>query len=111
MVRKSTHSQEDYLEAILILDREKKAARIMDIAKKVGVGKSSASLAVKKLQQLEFVIHDSYGTVSLTDEGKKIAEKIIRRHIAFKEFFMNRLGLPEHIAETGACEIEHYASP
>jgi DtxR family Mn-dependent transcriptional regulator len=107
---RTTPSQEDYLEAVLNLSEASKA-RIGDIAASVGVGKSSASLAVKALCEKGLLEHDSYGAVELTPEGRKLAEMVRRNHRAIMKFLVDQLRLPPEIAEKDACAMEHVVSP
>ena len=107
---KTTNSQEDYLEAILYLETEKGSIRISDLAKVIGVGKSAASLAIKTLKSKGLVNHNSYGRVTLTDEGRKIAEWTKMKHESIRAFLMQHLGLSYEVAEENACRMEHVVS-
>jgi len=108
--KKTTSSQEDYLEAVFLLEMSHGSARVSDIAEMVGVGKSAASLAVKALQERGFVLHDSYGRVRLTPQGREIGEKVSRRHFIIRDFLHEVLGVPMEEAESAACGIEHVVS-
>ena len=72
--RRLTASLEDYLEAVLMLVRQKRVARVRDIAKRVGVGMPSVTTALKGLARRELVNHDPYEAVTLTDRGREVAE-------------------------------------
>ncbi|MDZ7816870.1 MAG: metal-dependent transcriptional regulator [Planctomycetota bacterium] len=106
----TTHSQQDYLEAVLVLEKENGDARVNDIAKSVGVGKSSASIAIRNLRELGFVEHGHYGAVVLTKTGREVATEIHHRHMVLHRFLVDQLGLPEDIAEQDACQMEHVVS-
>ena len=106
----TTHSQQDYLEAVLVLEKEKGEARVNDIAASVGVGKSSASIAIRNLRELGFVEHGHYGAVQLTESGREVASEIHRRHMVLRRFLVDQLGLPEDVAEQDACQMEHVVS-
>ncbi len=103
-----TPSLEDYLEAILIISKEKKIARVKDIAEHLKVRTASVVGALKILEKKGYVSHERYGYVELTEEGKKIASEVYRRHLILKEFFIEVLDLPEKEAEENACAIEHH---
>ena len=102
-------SGEDYLEAILVLKTEKGMVRSVDVARYVGVSKPSVCHAVNVLCDGGFLTKDDKHFISLTEEGRKIAEKIYERHKFFKEQLISA-GVSPNIAETEACRIEHCIS-
>lgn len=102
-------SGENYLEAILLLQRKRGAVRSVDIARYMEVSKPSVCHAVNVLCNGGFLTRDDKHFIYLTEEGRKIAEKIYERH----EFFKNQLisaGIRPNIAEIEACRIEHCIS-
>ena len=107
---KLTENAEDILEAIFSISQHKSVVRVKDIAKKLDTTNASVTVALKSLVQKGLVSHEHYGYVELTDKGRKIAEKIYKRHKLLYEFFHNTLALPPKIAEKDACRIEHYLS-
>jgi DtxR family transcriptional regulator, Mn-dependent transcriptional regulator len=102
-----TASQEDYLEAILQLERASRVARVSEIAGQLGVSQPSVTGALKGLAARSLVAHAPYGHVTLTDEGARIALEVERRHVAIKDFLTEVLGIPGEQAETTACKLEH----
>ena len=52
-----------------------------------------------------------YEVITLTEKGLLVAEDVIRRHEALKEFFVKVLAIDDNIAEESACRIEHAAPP
>lgn len=102
-----TESLEDYLEAIWLLIQEKQVARSKDIADRLGVNKSSVTGALKSLSARGFVHYEAYQFVTLTDEGRRAAADIVRRHEVVRDFLTRLLNIPEDIAEANACRIEH----
>lgn len=104
-------SGEDYLEAVLILQKQmgESAVRSVDLARHMGFSKPSISHAVGVLRDGGFLIMDKEGFLHLTEEGREIAEKIYERH----QFFTEQLiaaGVNEITAEEDACRIEHAIS-
>ena len=104
-------SGEDYLEAILILQKQmgESAVRSVDLARQMGFSKPSISHAVGVLRDGGFLTVDKDGFLHLTEEGREIAEKIYERH----QFFTEQLiaaGVNETTAEQDACRIEHAIS-
>ncbi len=101
-------SGEDYLEAILIIEKRQGTARSVDVAEQLGVSKPSVSRAVSLLKEGGFLrIENKY--LYLTDVGREIAEKIYERHCFFKHRLVNA-GVDEKTAEKEACLLEHSLS-
>ena len=76
-------SGEDYLEAILVLHKKMGMVRSVDVARHLGVSKPSVCHAVAVLQEGGFLIMDEDHFLHLTEQGRKIAEKIYERHRFF----------------------------
>jgi DtxR family Mn-dependent transcriptional regulator len=100
-------SLEDYLEAIFWLAQENHVARSRDIAERLAVSKSSVTGALKQLTAEGFINYDPYSYVTLTEEGRQIAQNVIRRHSVLNTFLHRVLGLNEADADHFACLIEH----
>lgn len=103
-----TEGLQDYLEAILLCEKEHRFVRTKHIAEKMDVSSPSAHTAVKGLARLGLVEHESYGHIELTPEGRGEAEKVYHRHQILYRFFSEILGLPLDISEINACGIEHH---
>ena len=102
-------SGEDYLEAVLILHKKMGMVRSVDLARHMGYSKPSISHAVGVLRDGKFLTVDTDGFLHLTNEGRRIAEKIYERH----QFFTEQLvaaGVDQKTAEQDACRIEHAIS-
>ncbi|MBQ7809616.1 MAG: metal-dependent transcriptional regulator [Clostridia bacterium] len=95
-----------YLETIYILSKEGKPVRSIDVCEYMGYSKPSVSRAVGLLKQGGYVVADADGFLSLTDEGKRVAEKMYERHTILTRFFVS-LGIDEETASEDACKIEH----
>ena len=102
-------SKEDYLEAAYVLKREKGYVRNSMLSDYLNYSKASVSVAVRGLLADGYVIKDRYGSIELTEEGKKIAKKIYARHVLLEEF-LRRIGVSSEIASHDACRMEHTIS-
>ncbi len=65
---------------------------------------------MKNLREKNHITVSENGFITLTDEGRKIAETIYERH-QFVSTALIKLGVPEDIALDDACRIEHVISP
>jgi DtxR family Mn-dependent transcriptional regulator len=69
------------------------------------------STVLKGLERMRFVRHERYGFVVLTDEGKDVAECVIRRYDTIRALLVEVLGVGPETAEIDACMMEHAVSP
>ena len=99
-------SAEDYLETILILFERNGQVRSIDIVNEMNFSKPSISIAMKKLRENGYIRMDVNGLITLTDEGKAIAERIYSRHKLLTKV-LEAIGIDEKKAEDEACKIEH----
>jgi len=104
-------SLEDYLEAIFNLSSESKIARSKDIAKSLGVARSSVTGALRVLKKKGLANYKPYGYVTLTESGQITAAEIVRKHNILKAFFINVLGIESDLAQQAACKAEHTLGP
>ncbi len=104
-----TKSLEDYVEAIYRLREENGTARVVDVAKSLGVKMPSVNNAVKELARLGLVHYERYHDLRLTPAGELAAKEVYERHRALKAFLL-ALGISEENAENDACQMEHILS-
>ncbi|MBW7995920.1 MAG: metal-dependent transcriptional regulator [Candidatus Glassbacteria bacterium] len=104
-------SLEDYLEAIFQIIRRKQAVRAKDIAKDLGVSSSSVTGALHSLADRRLINYAPYDVITLTEKGLAIAEDVVRRHEALREFFIKVLSVGEAEADEAACRMEHSLQP
>ena len=102
-------SGEDYLEAILLLQKEKEMVRSVDVARHMGVSKPSVCHAVNSLKDGGFLVMDEDRFLHLTDVGRDVAEKTYEKHCFFTRLLIEA-GVEPRIAEQDACRMEHVIS-
>ena len=102
-------SGEDYLEAVLVLQRKQGMVRSVDLARHMGFSKPSISHAVGILKNGGFLTVDEDGFLHLTVIGQEIAEKIYERHLFFTEQLV-AAGVDQETAEQEACRMKHAIS-
>lgn len=104
---KLTGTLEDYVEAIARIVSRKSVARVKEIADALGVHKSTATAALKRLGAAGFVNHSPYGAVTLTRLGAKRGNEILARHRLLRRFLEEILLVPAKKADANACRLEH----
>lgn len=101
---------QDILETIYELEKEKGKARLTDIAVKMGFSKSRTNQEIKKLIDLGLVEDDRYSPITLTKMGVFEAERVVFTHLLIKTFLQTHLGLDDQTAQKDACAMEHVIS-
>ena len=106
---RSCESEEMYLETILVLSREQGQVRRVDIAGELDVSRPSVTTAIKSLRAKGYVYDDAFGSIHLTEEGRKLAETIYEKHHLLTRLLMH-IGASSAVAENNACRMEHVVS-
>ena len=107
---KITHVLEDYLKAIYVLTEESQPVIAARMAAETGVSASTIFATLRRLEKDGYVIVNKRKEIHLTAEGKKIAEKIVRRHFLTERFLTDLLGLDWVKAHQEAHRLEHAIS-
>ncbi|MBN1461868.1 MAG: metal-dependent transcriptional regulator [Armatimonadetes bacterium] len=102
-----SESLEDYLEAILAIEDEKHAARSKDIVRRLSVSPPSVTAALQNLAARGLVNYAPYDLITLTEQGRRIAADVRRRHEALRRFFTELLKVDPDEADQIACHMEH----
>jgi len=106
-----TPTMEDYLEAIYNLSQEKKAVRVKDIAKRLGVKMPTVTNMLKTLSERGMIDYEKYEYLELTGRGSDIGSEIDQRHQTLKAFLTDILQIDRDQADEDACKMEHSVSP
>lgn len=102
-------SGEDYLEVILVLRERLGMVRSIDIVNEMQFKKPSVSVAMKKLRENGYIETDADGYITLTPQGREVAERVYERHQVLCSV-LTALGVDEETAASDACKIEHVIS-
>ena len=107
---RATEIAQDYVEAIADLSASLGEARVVDLARRLGVTHVTVNRTLARLQQAGYVNTRPYRAIFLTDAGRRLAAECKRRHETVVAF-LRSLGISEKIAEMDAEGIEHHVSP
>lgn len=105
-----TGALEDYLETVYELVRDKRFARIKDIAKARGVKSGSVSPAMRRLSDMGLVNYLEREYIDLTPEGERLARRVYAKHQVLTRFFADVLAMDRTAAVADACAMEHNLS-
>lgn len=98
----------EYVEAIWELEEEGGEVIQVRIAEWLGVTRASVSEMMRKMEAEGLVT--TAGAIALTDEGRHLAEVVVRRHRLSERFLSEILGLPWVKVHEEASVWEHFIS-
>ncbi len=107
---RAAETAQDYVEAIADLAASVGEARVVDLARRLGVTHVTVNRTLARLRQAGFVNTKPYRAIFLTDTGRQLAEECRRRHETVVAL-LRTLGISERVAEMDAEGIEHHVSP
>ena len=105
-----SESTEMYLLSIYRLTEQQPAATISEIAHTMNLSLSSVSEKVKRLTENGLLEHEWRENVVLSQEGKKIALKMLRKRRLLQLFLVKMAGYDLYEVDEEACRLEHVIS-
>lgn len=105
-----SQSEEDYLEALYLIQLDNRVIRVKDVAEALDVKMPSVVSAVRSLSEKGLVEQERYGHIELTEKGLKVGKDVYDRHKLYYAFLHEVLQLDPKVAEKDACEMEHHLS-
>ncbi|PKQ14558.1 MAG: metal-dependent transcriptional regulator [Actinobacteria bacterium HGW-Actinobacteria-8] len=104
-------STQDYLKSVWTLQEwSGGAVSVTALAERLGVRTSTASDGIKKLAEQGLVAHETYGGITLTDEGAAHALAMVRRHRLLEAYLVQELGYDWDEVHDEAEILEHAVS-
>jgi len=102
---------EEYLEAIGKLEERGERITTSSLARERHVSAPSTTEMLGRLAEQGLVCHPSRGEIALTEEGRSLARKVMRRHRLWERFLHDVLGFRWDSVHDEACKLEHATSP
>ncbi|MBO4643071.1 MAG: metal-dependent transcriptional regulator [Alphaproteobacteria bacterium] len=99
---------EDYLEALFLLETSGSRQTVTALAENLKLTKGTIATVIKKMTEQELVLHEAYGAIRLTPEGRRIGWEVYMKHERLTSFFHDSLGQDSERSEEIACLIEHH---
>ncbi len=107
----NSHTEENYLKAIYSLSTpEEETVSTNAIAKELRTKAASVTDMLKKLAEKKLIHYQRYQGVYLTNAGKKIALKVIRKHRLWETFLVSELHFRWDQVHEIAEQLEHIQS-
>jgi len=103
-------SVEDYLKAVYDLSQNGNAVSTTEISRTLKVAPASVTEMLKKLSEKSYLEYSPYHGTTLTKKGRRIAEKMARKHRLLERFLHDVLKIDNVKVHNQACEMEHSLS-
>ena len=104
-------AEENYLKTIYHLEQESKGGVSTNaIAERMATKPSSVTDMVQKLAEKRMLLYRKYKGTTLTEEGKKIAASVIRKHRLWEVFLVDKLKFHWDEVHEIAEQLEHIQS-
>lgn len=106
-----THSEENYLKAVYALTPANgSGVSTSDIAARLNTKASSVTDMVQKLAEKDLLNYKKYQGVQLTNNGRKEAIQVVRKHRLWEVFLKEKLGFGWDEVHEIAEQLEHIRS-
>lgn len=102
---------EEYLEALGRLEERGERITTSSVAKERQVSAPSATEMLGRLADRGLVSYQPRGDIALTEAGRSVARKVMRRHRLWERFLHDVLGFRWDNVHGEACKLEHATSP
>jgi len=99
-----------YLKTIYNLEFRNGSARTGDIAKILKITPGSVTNTLEVLEGKGLVVREPYKGVNLTDDGRKLALSVFRKHRLAEKLLVDLLGMDWAESHDEACLLEHSIS-
>ncbi len=101
---------EDYLKHIYKIQERDKKVTTTSLAAQLDIAPASVTDMVKKLSEQGLLHHTPYQGIELTEKGKKLALKIVRRHRLWEVLLVQLLHYSWDKIDEEAEKLEHITS-
>lgn len=107
----ASHTEENYLKALLNLSDSEGEVNVSQLSTVLQVSKPTANSMVKNLQKQGWVNYEKYKPLSLTPKGKKEAALVVRKHRLTEMYLVEKMGFGWEEVHEIAEQVEHITSP
>src|SRR5918992_1502278 len=104
-------ASKEYLEAIYELEEEGRRILQARIGERLGLAPATVSEGMKRLVSEGYITVEGARDISLTEEGRAVAEALVRRHRLAERMLTDILGIPWHLCHHQAEDWEKVMTP
>lgn len=107
----NSFTEENYLKAMFNLSEKSGEITVNDLSKSLNIKMPTVNSMVKRLSAKGYINYQSYKPITLTEDGRKTALLIIRKHRLTEMFLVEKMGFGWEEVHEVAEQIEHIHSP
>jgi len=107
----SSQAKENYLKSLYALANQKGEVSISKLSNLLKVSLPTVNSMMKNLKKQGLVNYDKYKPISLTEQGKKEAALVLRKHRLTEMYLVNEMGFGWEEVHEIAEQLEHTQSP
>ncbi len=104
-------TEENYLKALLNLADAQEHVNVKQLAQVLEIKMPTVTSMMKKLAEKKLVHYESYKPIKLTNQGKKLAALVIRKHRLTEMYLVEKMGFGWEEVHEIAEQVEHINSP
>lgn len=105
-----SRTEENYLKALFMLSQKDTDVSVNELSKVLDIKMPTVTAMMKKFAEKQWVFYESYKPIRLTDNGRKEAAQIVRKHRLTEMFLAEVMGLGWENVHEIAEQIEHIKS-
>lgn len=103
-------AEENYLKKLLTLSKETGEVSVNELSLELNIKMPTVNGMMKKLAEKGLVYFERYKPIKLTDEGRKAAAVVLRKHRLTETFLFEKMGMGWEQVHPIAEQIEHIQS-
>ena len=103
-------TEENYLKAIFHIITDENTVTINELSKFLNVKMPSVNNMMKKFSERKWVIYESYKPLTITNEGRKQAALVVRKHRLTEMFLVEKMNFGWENVHEIAEQLEHIHS-
>ena len=108
---KPTHTVEDYLMRMLVMERDEGMIIAARLAEQLNVAPPTVAMTLRRMARDGYVIGKGRKTLHLTDRGREFGYDVTRRHMLVEWLLVKVLKIPMPLVHEEAHALEHAISP
>jgi DtxR family transcriptional regulator, Mn-dependent transcriptional regulator len=107
----ATVAEEEYLQTLFWLHEARLPMTGANVARAMQLSPPTVHEMIGRLERDGYITRSDDKAISFTDNGRRHAEGIVRRHRLIERFLTDVLGIPWHEVHEEAERLEHAMSP
>ena len=102
---------QDYLQCLHYMTRDGVQAIAARLAERLDLTQPTVTATLQRMERDGLIVHGPRKEILFTEEGRLLAEEIVRRHALAERLLTDLLKIPWHEAHDDAHGVEHAMTP